>query len=264
LLPRGWSGFVFKCPEDSELVLNKFWSFDGGSLMLKRWCLSFNPTTKYFSFRHIWVLLPSLPLQMWNLKALEAVGNAIGHFLKIDDADLLSLDKRMAKVLVEVDIHEGLLEVLEIEWRGLLFVQCLDYLGLPFRCYSLQEDRSFEKGVSKHLWLSADDDTVDDLHGDSVTPLEDAQDPMDYPGLCSEESPAALDTTFVGKLKHFCPKLYFSLSAWERDHLNSILFPDQSQRPVLETDKTFFTDPEKTALGGDSSLSPCEVSPTVG
>jgi hypothetical protein len=44
-LPRGWMGFVFKSPEDSELVLNKFWSYDGGSMMLKRWRISFNPVT---------------------------------------------------------------------------------------------------------------------------------------------------------------------------------------------------------------------------
>jgi hypothetical protein len=67
--------------------------------MLKRWSLSFNPATNISAFRHIWVLLPSLPLQMWNIKALEAVGNAIGRFLKIEEADLHSMDKRMEKVL---------------------------------------------------------------------------------------------------------------------------------------------------------------------
>jgi len=29
-LPRGWLGFIFKNLEDSEKVLNTFWSFDGG------------------------------------------------------------------------------------------------------------------------------------------------------------------------------------------------------------------------------------------
>jgi hypothetical protein len=83
-------GFVFKTPEDSESVLTKFWSFDGGSLMLKRWRLGFNPVTEYFSIRHLWVLLPSLPLQLWNQKALEAVGNSIGRFISVDSASLSS------------------------------------------------------------------------------------------------------------------------------------------------------------------------------
>jgi len=83
-LPNGWLGFMFKSPEDTERILNTFWSYDGVSIMLKRWCLSFNPSSEYFSFRHVWVLLPSLPLQLWNLKAMEAVGNSLGRFLKIE------------------------------------------------------------------------------------------------------------------------------------------------------------------------------------
>jgi len=35
-LPRGWLGFIFKNPEDSEKVLNTFWIFDGGILMLNK------------------------------------------------------------------------------------------------------------------------------------------------------------------------------------------------------------------------------------
>jgi hypothetical protein len=46
-----------------------------------------------------------LPLQLWNAKALEVIGNALGHFIKVDEQALLYADKRMDKVLVEVDIH---------------------------------------------------------------------------------------------------------------------------------------------------------------
>jgi hypothetical protein len=31
-------------------ILDKFWGYGGGSMMLKRWRLGFNPTTEYFSF----------------------------------------------------------------------------------------------------------------------------------------------------------------------------------------------------------------------
>jgi hypothetical protein len=63
-LQHGWIGFIFKTPEDSVRVLDKFWAVGGGSLMLKRWRLSFNPSTEHFSYRHLWVLLPGLPLQL--------------------------------------------------------------------------------------------------------------------------------------------------------------------------------------------------------
>jgi hypothetical protein len=40
----------------------------------------------------------------------------------------------MGKLLVEIDIHSGLLESLEIDWRGHTMSQRLDYLGISFRC----------------------------------------------------------------------------------------------------------------------------------
>jgi hypothetical protein len=91
------------------------------------------------------VLLPSLPLQLWNHRALEAVENCIGHFIGVDEAALSSNDKRMEKILVEVDLHADLSEVLEIEWRDLLFTQRLDYLGIPFHCTRCRRTRTPEK-----------------------------------------------------------------------------------------------------------------------
>jgi hypothetical protein len=162
---------------------------------------------------------------------------------------LRSPDKRMAKVLVEVDVHVGLLEVLEIEWRGLLFVQRLDYLGLPFRCTVCRRTGHLRKECPNIFGSLVEEDSSDDMPGDSVTPLEEAQDPVDYPGLSSEDSLVASDHTFIGKLKYYFPKLYFSLTAWEREHLNSILFLEQSLPPVLDKGKTLDTKPEITVFG---------------
>lgn len=107
---------------------------DEGSLMLKRWRLGFNPATESFGLRHLWVLLPGLPLQFWNLQALERIGASLGRFLKVDTKQLEASDRRLAKIYVEVDVQVGLPEVLEIDWRGQMISQDLDFLGLPFRC----------------------------------------------------------------------------------------------------------------------------------
>jgi hypothetical protein len=139
LLQQGWLGFVFKTPADSTLILGDFWPIDGGSLMLKRWRLGFNPATEYFGLRHLWVLLPGLPLQLWNLQALERIGASLGRFLKIDSNLLEAADRRIARIYVELDIQAGLPEVLEIDWRGQLISQRLDFLGIPFRCSFAEE-----------------------------------------------------------------------------------------------------------------------------
>jgi hypothetical protein len=146
-LPSGWFGLIFKILEDVEIILNRFWDYKGGSLMLKRWRTWFDPATEYFSFRHVWVLLPGFPLNLWNKTALMAIGNLLGRFLKIDEACLLSSDKRMARVLVELDLHAGLMDSIELEWRGHVMVQRLDYLGLPFAALHADERVIYENIV---------------------------------------------------------------------------------------------------------------------
>jgi hypothetical protein len=214
--------FVFKTPEDSTKILENLWVFEGDSLMLKRWRLKFDPTTEYFSFRHLWVLLPGLPLQLWNSKALEAIGNVLGHFIKIDEEALLSSDRRMEKILVEVDVHGGLLDILEIEWRGMVIAQRLDYLGVSFslcsRCRQtghLKKDCRLPYGV--HSDESHSDDTVTNGYSPEVETLERGN----YLGAWDLDCSPSSTSTFVGKLRHYIPSLYCSLTAWERDHLDS-------------------------------------------
>jgi hypothetical protein len=78
-LTCGWLCFHFKSPEDSSYILEHLWTLDGGSLLLKLWWINFDPSLDYFIHRHLWVLLPGLPLHLWNQKSLESIGNALGR-----------------------------------------------------------------------------------------------------------------------------------------------------------------------------------------
>jgi hypothetical protein len=64
LLPRGWFGLIFKSLEDTQLIRGDFWDIEGGSLILKRWRIWFDPYKDYFSYRLLWVLLPGLSLNL--------------------------------------------------------------------------------------------------------------------------------------------------------------------------------------------------------
>ena len=134
ILTRGWYCFFFRCPEDSELILSLTWLCGKGSLMLKHWDHLFNPENEIMRFRHLWVQIPNCPLFLWNLEAFTAIGNHLGRFLHVEHELLVGNDRRIAKLLVEIDITHGLLANLSIEWRGSIFELQLDYWGLPFRC----------------------------------------------------------------------------------------------------------------------------------
>jgi hypothetical protein len=62
------------------------------------------------------------------------IGSALGRFIVVEDNLLGAQDRKISRVLVEVDIHNGLLETLEIQWRDQVIVKNLDYLGIPLCC----------------------------------------------------------------------------------------------------------------------------------
>jgi hypothetical protein len=133
--------------------------------------------------------------------ALKAIGDCLGRFIGVDEAAMHSSDKRMAKVLVEVDTHAGLSEVLEIEWRDFLFTQRLDYLGLPFRCSKCRRTGHLRANCTFNQGLSKDNGTSDEDFGDTVSKLVDEGGEAETLTLSLEDLYEEKDTSFVGKLK---------------------------------------------------------------
>jgi hypothetical protein len=58
---------------------------------------------------------------MWNEGAMRAIGDALGRFITLDISTLEKYVRKVRRILVEVDIHGGLLEELVIEWHGRQF-----------------------------------------------------------------------------------------------------------------------------------------------
>jgi hypothetical protein len=117
-LKKGWICFHCNSTDDASFLLSKLWVYGGSSLMLKRWRLAFNPDTEYFQHRHIWVLLPDLPLHLWNDAALTEIGNSLGTFIALDPQQFNGPWRKMGRVLVAMDITTGLPETLEIFGEG--------------------------------------------------------------------------------------------------------------------------------------------------
>lgn len=79
----------------------------------KKWKPVFDPKNKPTSFQQIWVLLPRLPLELWNSKKLEGVENAIGHFISLEENFSFKYT-RVIKMLAETDLREALPTDIEI------------------------------------------------------------------------------------------------------------------------------------------------------
>ena len=72
------------------------------------------------------MLFPALPCPLWNKDILVALANLFEHFVALEKDFHLIYDKRMAKVLVEVDITKGLIPEIQIDCGDWVITQRLD------------------------------------------------------------------------------------------------------------------------------------------
>ena len=101
--------------------------------------MNFVPERETFTLVPVWIRLYSLPLDYWMPESLKAIGNKLGHFLKISEATLRGKYTSYACICVEMDLSgalpdEVILEVYDEEW-----VQTVDYEHIPFRCHKCHE-----------------------------------------------------------------------------------------------------------------------------
>ena len=114
LLSNGRIVFVFLEADHVALILDTIWRIGAGSLVLGCWHTHFDPLRERVTKRHLWVLLPSLPFPLLSKSILEGIANTVGRFVAVDDDFHLTFDKRMARVLVEMDVSHGLPAEVEI------------------------------------------------------------------------------------------------------------------------------------------------------
>jgi hypothetical protein len=138
------------------------------------------------------------------------------------DAILLASRRKIDKILVDLDVHGGLPELLEIDWRGRLIVQRLDYLRIPFRCsicHKMGHLRRNYMGRYEEAEVSEDRTLPHDL-GNFEEEGNSFWTDCSYPLI---ESPFSLelDVTITGKLQYYCSVLFNSLSLLEKVELNA-------------------------------------------
>ena len=88
---------------------------------------------------HLWVLLSALPLPLWIKELIMDIANTFGRFVEVEENFPCIFDKRMARVLVELDMSNGLMAEIDIICNERTITQKLDYLNAPFRCKACHE-----------------------------------------------------------------------------------------------------------------------------
>jgi hypothetical protein len=121
-----------------------------------------------------------------------------------------------------MDIHQGLLENLEIEWRGRRLIQRIDYLGIPFRCSVCRSTAHLRRDCTGLVDSEVDiDDSAPNYVEDDPSLDTGFYGPGPFPLAQEDGSISDSTKSTVGKLKKYCPTLFSTLSFLERDALNS-------------------------------------------
>ena len=116
-------------------------------LYLNKWNPDFDPTQDVPSVVPIWLRLLHLPLHCWNSDSLKAIGNKLGNYIdRADQKDQFSC----ARICVEVDLENGLLEVINLKVAEWSHIQELDYEQTSFKCIFCHGYGHFSQNCKKN------------------------------------------------------------------------------------------------------------------
>ena len=82
---------------------------------------AFDPLREKVVKHHLRVIISALPFPFWNKRLLEGIANTIGRFVALEEDFMSVFDKRKAKVLVEMDISQGLPSEVDILCQDRLY-----------------------------------------------------------------------------------------------------------------------------------------------
>ena len=134
MLNRGWFAINLAKEEDLRWIQNKRSHIDHSHVLLKPWHPLFDASKERVDIIPIWVRMPALPLHFWDLYHFKWIGDILGTFLEVDLSYLETNEKKVARILVNINLREGLDEYINMDWGQVIIPQLLDYENVSFHC----------------------------------------------------------------------------------------------------------------------------------
>lgn len=131
-LPRGYYAVQFDKEEDYQQVLFKGpWMVADHYLLVQRWRPNFLNIAKREKRVAVWIKVPELALELYNLKFLTRLGNTLGLFLKMDSLTTFQSRGQFARICVELNLAKPLIPFVEVRGEKVK----LEYEGLHAVCF---------------------------------------------------------------------------------------------------------------------------------
>lgn len=126
-LPKGFFAVMFSAETDYNRALFEGpWMVADHYLLVQRWRPNFINRAKKESKIAVWIRIPELALELYNLKFLTRLGSSLGNFLKMDQLTTFHHRGQFARICVELDLNKALTphvivrgEKARLEYEGL-------------------------------------------------------------------------------------------------------------------------------------------------
>ncbi|CAN1182773.1 hypothetical protein LINPERHAP2_LOCUS36150 [Linum perenne] len=100
-------------------------------VVIHNWRPYFCPVNSTLSTLRVWIRLPGIPLEYYDLDILTRTGNRIGETADIDHTTLKCCRGNFARLCVEFDLYKPLMFKYQLQRR----VRRITYEGLHTICY---------------------------------------------------------------------------------------------------------------------------------
>lgn len=99
----------------------------------------------------VWVQLPELPFEYYELRVLKEIGNAIGQVLRIVANTASETRGRYARICIQVDINKPLVRRILLEG----VIQEIQYEGINSLCFSCGRVGHWQEGCQSTVQASS-------------------------------------------------------------------------------------------------------------
>lgn len=120
--------------------------YNSAGLYITYWKPNFVLEQEDFTKVPVWLRLYSLPVDYWNERILEAIGNKLGVFIKTSDLTSQGKYTVYARICVYMDVSGPLPGYIALIHKGIQLNQSIDYENIPFRCRKCRQHRHLSHG----------------------------------------------------------------------------------------------------------------------
>ncbi|KAI9088987.1 hypothetical protein K1719_029266 [Acacia pycnantha] len=133
-LSNGYYIVSFSNKEDRDYAFQEDpWMIEDHYLIVQRWRSNFNPWNADLQCRiAVWIRLPDVPFEFYNIESLRRIGNMVGKMIKVDRSTSIYDKGGFARICVELDLQQPLLPSYTVFGEE----QAIIYEGLHSVCFA--------------------------------------------------------------------------------------------------------------------------------